>query len=182
METGWLGRCRGFRVQFFTLKGTKSIPKSRSCPPNGFRKKFNFFKTGIAEFSLVCILACFSIEALCKMRAHAMASEPHNLLHKHVPKKGKTIVAVLWSREPQKRVSAKNKNKKLRERSMFCLLLLATRFVPLVTGSIDNPDVFVSATFVWAHPAEKTAARSQNNGIRRIPTHWDKHLILGREN
>ena len=66
---------------------------------------------------------------------------------------------------------------------MFCLLfLLATRFVPLVTGSIDNPDVFVSATFVWTHPAERMAACSQNNGIRRVPTHWDKHLMSRCEN
>ena len=63
---------------------------------------------------------------------------------------------------------------------MLCLLLLATCFVPLVTGSIDSPDVFASATFVWVGPADKTALCNSNIGIRRIPIHSDRHLALGR--
>ena len=36
------------------------------------------------------------------MHSHAMARELHNPLHKHVQKKRKTIVALLWSWGPQK--------------------------------------------------------------------------------
>ena len=50
--------------------------------------------------------------------------------------------------------------------AMLCLLLLlAACFVPLVTGSIDNPDVFVSATFVWVGPADKAVLCNSNHGI-----------------